>query len=802
LSDVYDYVVGARDTVVTGPSGAANTIPPYSTTNLGSSLTQTLTITNYRDEALELQPSITAGTNDFSVSNSTCTLVSGSPLTVQVGAATVNGAVTETTPTSCNLSVRFAPAINASTDRSGNLRIEFTGYSAVQPAQRNIALSGTAGGPVYVAVGAAALATPGFAATTDGAQTMCPRISNSSGTVALSIAFSSGQAVGASADYSNYYQIGTLADCAGSSLPAQCVASASSVTGSGSVAAGASCTLPIKSNPAKFGFAGGTGARSARLTVTHDSPSAGTLVNYTMVGNVTIGAEPSVGLSTSPGPDASGRVLPSEFSSQVVGTTSAQWNQFLVSNIGTADGLDVTAVTLSNPTEFPYTENCVAAAPLARLTGSSPTCTIALTFRPAAEPTGLGRRCTTVTVQAAFSGNGDQSVTVCGTGVPVPVPQMVIAPTSITFGNRSIGAIYRTEPITIGNAIGATAALQIGAVGLSSGGFAFVPDASACANKTLAAGTSCTLQLQFIPNPAAPGVAYAANVTVAGNDPTTPNATIALSGTAVPYSVPALSWEPVSTTAVTFPGLVIAGQTSATLVVRLVNPNGPGGVNVDSIRVTGADAASFAATGCPPLLYQGDPCDIGVTFLPGSGGAKTAQLSVTTTNGVAPPVLGLTGQGMGSTSGFLSVSAPTLSFGSVRVGARSLPMQLRLAAGGDGVLNVTGISADAPFSIESTTCATPPFTLPLGADCSITVTFAPTGTSPASGKVRIATDTGARAVEVNLEGNGQEAADLSSGGGCSVAVGDSFADPTLWTLVLLALASLGYRHRARRRDGR
>jgi hypothetical protein len=294
-----------------------------------------------------------------------------------------------------------------------------------------------------------------------------------------------------------------------------------------------------------------------------------------------------------------------------------------------------------------------------------------------------------------------------------------------------------------------------------------------------------------------PGAIYSANLTIASNDPTQLNASVPLSATAVAHSVPALQWKVASTT-LTFPDLVIAGQAAAApLVARLANPDGPGAVDLQALRLVGADASSFTLSACPALLYQGESCDVSIGFTPGSGGAKTAQLQVLTTTGVAPPLLTLQGQGAGNSSAYLVVSATALDFGGVRVGASSAPVELRVAASGDGPMRITGISAEGPFSVASKSCPAVPFTLAPGAECSLNVTFMPTASSAMSGVLRIATDSGARATEVTLGGGGQDAASVS-GGGCSLAEGDTLDDPTLWLLAVAALAALGYRGWLRR----
>jgi len=777
LNAIRLYLVNVRDGAVSG------------TTTFGSSVqgvagaTRDFTITNERDEDATFMTAPQGSNAEFAV----------------VAGGSCSGATTLTAGGTCTVRMQFTPG--GIGGRSGSLVFRINNRTGLTSQQVSLPLSGTGldPTPVYTPNNFGLLSAPGFLAPTNGSQTLCPTISNDAptpGGSSLTVALSAAQSGGT--DYTGYYEITDLASCPGPAVGPRCTSAAagSPIGGGTSVAAGGSCTLPIKFNPAKFGFGGGTGARNATLTVTHNSPTAGTSVNYNLQGFVA--ASPRIGITTTPS-IAGGRVSPPAFASQVVGTTSALWNDFLVSNSGTANGLDITAVTNSNPTEFTLSENCVAAPPLAMLAGGVPTCTIGLIFKPLAAPAGLGERCTTVTIQAVESSNGDQAVLVCGTGVPVPVPQMDVSRAAIAFGNRSIGATYLPEPLVITNRASATLALQIGAVAISGSGFAFVPDASSCAGQSLAAGASCTLQVQFTPDPSPPDLAYSANLTLASNDPTTPNLVVPLTATARAFAVPVLQWSAGPTT-LTFPDLVIAGQEAAVVLTRRLTNTGPGAVDLPAVRLVGADASNFAISSCPTTLYDSEFCDVTFRFRPGSGGQKTAQIEVVTLSGVAPTMLTVQGQGVGGSSPFLTVSSNALTFGGVRVGARSEPLELRLAAGGDGVLRVTAITADAPFSVVSQTCPALPFTLPLGSECRISVSFEPSSVSTASGKLSIATDTGARPVEVNLDGVGQQQADVS-GGGCTLASGDPRTDPTLWLLVLAAVAVL-WRRSAHRRNER
>lgn len=646
--------------------------------------------------------------------------------------------------------------------------------------------------PVYAPGAGFATLASGFTTDTAGSVTLCPTIGNTGLFDDLSVSVAALQNGGT--DYTGYYEIDS-SPSACTSPPVRCVpAGAASVTGSFTVASGQSCTLALKFNPGKYGFAGGTGTRPATLRVTHDGYTSASPASSTMGGVVTAGPIPRIGVSTTPSANGAGLVLPPAFASQVVGTPSTPWNDFTVGNTGTADGLQIASVTQTNAAEFTLTETCTTAGALARLSGGGASCRISLVFTPAAAPAGLGQRCTTVTVRATVAGIADESVQVCGTGVPVPVPALAVDPAAIDFGRRSIGAVYVPRTLTIANGAGATADLQVSALTIAGSGFAFVPDASACAGRSLARGTSCTVSLQFTPG-ATPETAYTADVVIDSNDPTTPRRTVRLTATAVAAALPVLQWQS-GLTAVSFPDLVLAGQSSATAqVARLVNA-GPGATDVQSVRLAGADASSFSATGCPAQLFEGDSCDIRVVFLPGSGGAKQAQLVVATAGGVAPAPLPVGGQAVGGSSPYLLSSMATASFTGVRVGAQSAPVELRLTAAGDGVVTVTSLAVQGPFEVTAVSCPPLPFTLRLGTDCTVAVRYLPTDTADATGTLTVGAETPARALAVALEGRAERKAD-TSGGGCSLVDGRrALADPTLWLLVLAAAGVLWCRRPA------
>lgn len=652
--------------------------------------------------------------------------------------------------------------------------------------------------PVYFPSGFGALT--GFTASTADAQTLCPTIQNT-GTATLSLGFAAVQAAGSSADSSGYFELGDSAGCP--ATPRPCIASlpaGSPISGNTNLQApaDAACTLALRFNPAKFGAGGGLGARSATLRITHNAP-AGTVVDVPLSGNVTAAPQPGIGLFTNPGAGANGRVSPPAFAAQPLNSASAVWNEFQVLNSGDADGLDITEVGNSNPQEFSLAENCVNAAPLGRAsTGAS--CAIGMRFTPNA----LGERCTTVSIRAALSSNGAQSRTICGTGVAAPGPAMTLSADTIDFGRRFINAVYPPRPLVIGNGAGATGPLQINAITLTGSGFALVPEGpnarTPCVGTTLAAGASCTVQVQFTPDPARPDMPYSASIQIDTND-ATPRRTVSLAAIAATGGTPPVLQFPGTPAQIEFANFVVAGQQSEQALSVTLRNAGPGAASIEAIRMVGADASSFSATGCPATLAEGDTCPISLRFVPGSGGAKRAQLEVLSSRSVAPPLVTVTGRAVGGTSAFLTTSSAGLALGEVRVGARSSPVEIRLASAGDGVVQVTGMEAEGPFTVQPKTCPAVPFTLPRGADCTVTVTFTPTDARAATASLRISTDADTRPLVVPLSGSGQAEAEMSSGG-CSLASGDTRFDPTLWLLVILASGAIVYRKRARAARGR
>lgn len=536
------------------------------------------------------------------------------------------------------------------------------------------------------------------------------------------------------------------------------------------LAPSSACSLVIRFNPPT------AGTRNATLTITHNA----------------LGSPQSVALQGTATPAPQGQIQLSSttltYADTQLGSTSAQ--SVTVRNSGNL-ALTFSAFTFGGamPGDFQRSGTCDTAAPLA--IGAQ--CTLTATFAPAA----LGLRTATLTI-ASDASNGAATIALSGNGVPVPAPQVSLNPTTLDFGTQTTGGIYPSRRVRLSN--GGTADLAISSIVVAGTGFADVSAAPCPA--TLAPGAGCDIDISF----AATAVqSYSGTLTVTSNAAGSPHVTV-LKGVGSAGALAVLVWSPV-VTQIDF-GAVSAGSISAIQSATLLN-QGPGGVNLTVLNAIGADGASFAvvggtcAIGVP--LFQGDTCRVDFAFAPGSSGNKTATVQVAST-GSFPPTLSLIGVGLAGPNPSLTMSASALVFESTRVGAQSLPQDVRLTSSGSGLVGIQSIDVTGPYAIQSTTCPVTPFSLQPGAECTISVSSRPNAEGASTGTLHIATDATPVDRIVSLSGSGVAEPDLSNGG-CSIAGGATLLDPTLWLLALLAAVVLVQRQRrarsrpSRQRDG-
>jgi hypothetical protein len=560
---------------------------------------------------------------------------------------------------------------------------------------------------------------------------------------------------------------------AGASAADYSLDAASTCAKGGTLAAGTGCTIVLGFKP------GDEGAREAKLTLSHTAPGSPQEVKLLGIGT----PAPKGRIESS----VAGGLL--TFADTVLGGERMQ--PVTLKNAGDAP-LKFSAFELggTHPADFAREGDCSTTAPLA----ANAVCSITLRFLPKA----LGDRAAELTVRGDAS-NTPFLIRLAGKGTPVPAPAVRLEPATLEFGAQTFGGLYPGRTVRLTNT--GSAALNLASVSIDGQAFTLK---SLCPS-SVAAGDGCDLLVAFVPTAA--DTSFDATLRVTSNAPGSPHIA-PLSGRGVAAQAPLLEWStPVSRLEF---GAVSAGALSEKKSLTLVN-RGPGGALLKQLNAVGVQASSFVVVGgsCTPgsTLDQGKSCVAELLFAPSSSGEMTAVVQVAS-SGTTPPAVTLQGTGLSGPTGTLALSSAALDFDETRVGARSLPRELVLTNGGQGAIDVTRIDLSGAFSIVATTCPQAPHTMLAGASCKLSLMFSPGQAGPSRGVLEVTTNGAPTRLEVVLSGDGVEAADLSSGG-CSMVSGDSPLDPTLWSLLLVALGVLAYRYRTdrsgalrRRRAGR
>ena len=190
--------------------------------------------------------------------------------------------------------------------------------------------------------------------------------------------------------------------------------------------------------------------------------------------------------------------------------------------------------------------------------------------------------------------------------------------------------------------------------------------------------------------------------------------------------------------------------TSKALSLTLTS-SGTATVSITSLAVSGT-GYSIAATTLPKVLAPGQTLVVPVTFAPTTAGALTGKLTVVSTSTTSPTsTVALSGTGRAAIPQ-LTLSAPTLSFGSLTDGT-SKALSLTLTSSGTANVSITSLAVSGTgYSIAATTL---PKVLAPGQTLVVPVTFAPTTAGALTGKLTVvSTSTTSPTSTVALSGTG------------------------------------------------
>ncbi len=532
------------------------------------------------------------------------------------------------------------------------------------------------------------------------------------------------------------------------------------------VSYGSSCTLSITFSPTA------SGTRTGQLSLTHN----GTLtpIVISLSGTGTPAAQPAIAVNTSA----------LTFTDQALGTGSAA-RSIVVTNAGASNlqfaGIGISGVAAA---DFSTGGTCVSTGVLA----ANATCTVTVVFTPSA----VGGRNATLTINSNAS-NGNAVVSLSGTGVAVSTPAIAFSPTSLAFGDQSVGVVSTARTVTISNPGSGT--LQINAISASAG-FQVTHNCGSA----LAAGASCTASVTFLP--AVVGSA-SGTVTVISNAALSPQ-TVGLTGNGV-LSSPALAWVPAAT-AIGFSDTPV-GSAPVSKTLTLTNL-GPGSVTLRQITLTGTQASDYSlspTSSCVvnTTLALNATCTVVIAFQPTAQGARIATLHIGS-SGTDPPDVSISGNGTALALPALNVSPSVLTFVSTSATAPAGEL-VTLTSSGNAVLRVTSVTiGSGRFGVTAATangCPNTPFDLAPGQGCSLLVSWLDTVATSDSGSLLVQSNASSGSKQVALSASRSIPGSTSTGisnvgaGGCSIAQGDSALDPTLWLTVMTALLVLWLRRR-------
>jgi hypothetical protein len=221
--------------------------------------------------------------------------------------------------------------------------------------------------------------------------------------------------------------------------------------------------------------------------------------------------------------------------------------------------------------------------------------------------------------------------------------------------------------------------------------------------------------------------------------------TVSLSGAGV--TAPVLDITPPS---LTFTNQVV-GQPSAPQTLTIENGGASPMANI-GFAFTGAAAANYsiASTTCGAVLNNGSSCTAQVVFTPSATGATVATLAVSSsTQGVTSVVVPLNGSGQVSSG--LTTNLTQLTFPVVSVGQTSAAQSVTITNSTSYAIASVSIAIAAPFSLTQNTCTG---SLAAGANCSVSVVFAPTLGGAAGGTLTASSSAVASPATVSLSGTG------------------------------------------------
>lgn len=360
------------------------------------------------------------------------------------------------------------------------------------------------------------------------------------------------------------------------------------------------------------------------------------------------------------------------------------------------------------------------------------TCVIGLTFNP----TSLGYTTGQITVVDS-AGNSPQLAALYGTGVQATT----LSSTVVNFGSVVENTISTSKSITLTNQ--QSVALNLSSITVPAP-YALAPATTTCvAGTPVAPSSSCTISVTLTPTTA--GAQPASNLTITDDASNSPQA-VKLEGS----GVPAVSLSP-STLA--FTGAVVSAPTVKTLTLTN-NQTAP--LTITSITGFTSGYTLGSGTTCPltPLtIPAGASCTIAVSLTATATGSLPGTLTIADNAPGSPQTVTLSANPVQP----VSLSSSSLFFPAQFEGTTSAAKTVTLTNQQSVPLNISSVliagANSGDFAVTST-CPPAPSSLPPTSNCTLSITFTPTGTGTRTATLSVVDNALGSPQTISLSGSG------------------------------------------------
>ena len=326
--------------------------------------------------------------------------------------------------------------------------------------------------------------------------------------------------------------------------------------------------------------------------------------------------------------------------------------------------------------------------------------------------------CGAVALLVILVTSGCVGVTGKGTTPTVTGVAIEISPSSVTFGNVTVGQ-STTKAVTLTNT--GTEALTVSGISVAGTGFtASGPHLPI----SLAAGQSTSISAEFKP---AAAKADTGTITIASDAAGSPSL-VALSGTGTTTTPPA---TPAALTAtpnsITFGSVAVGSE--ATQTIHLENTGGEAAaISKMTISGTGVSVSGMTA---PMTLAAGQTANLTVTYKPVAAGTLAGNVLIA--SDASDPTITV-GVNATATLSTLAATPASVSFGNVVVGSNTT-QTIRLQNIGTSQVTISSITPSV--SSIAISGVTTPIKLAPGTSATLTAAYKPTAAGSVTGKITV-----------------------------------------------------------------